>query len=302
MEIQQLRHFLCAAELGNIGKAAEQLGITQSGLSRSIGNLEDMLGVQLLHRNPRGVEPTFFGQALMPYAQSILNVDRQAVTELRTLKSAEGGTVRIGITSNFVYYFMPEIIAKISETLPQIDIIIYSGTFGELMAKMNVSELDIVFGLIDGNTKLDNFEVAEAFNSHSSIYTTPHHPLARQKRVGAEELGEHSWALVDSAGFGRVFNDYFIKNGVKPPRCQLKTNSLGLLKSSLLQLNLLTILPDEQVQADIANATLVKIECETPGANAASGLLVRRDQVMTPAMKKCLELMKAFAQDRQEIS
>jgi DNA-binding transcriptional LysR family regulator len=293
MEIQQLRHFLCAAQLGNIGKAAEQLGITQSGLSRSISNLEEQIGVQLLIRNPRGVEPTFLGRALIPYAQSILNVDKRAVADIRALKSAEGGSVRIGITSNFVYYFMPDIITDIATSLPKIEIIVYSGTFGELIERLNLADLDLVFGLIDGATKLENYVVANAFDSTSSIYARPDHALAKKPHVTVDELAKHAWGLVDSAGFQRVFQEHFIKNGVTPPGCQLKSNSLGLLKGSMQQLNLLTILPDKQVSSELERGILVKIDSETPGATATAGLLHRRDQILMPAAEKCLELIKS---------
>ena len=73
MELRHLRHFAAVVEAGNLSKAAEKVFISQPALTRSIKNLEDIVGAELLERRPRGMVPTPAGIALYRYAQLMLN-------------------------------------------------------------------------------------------------------------------------------------------------------------------------------------------------------------------------------------
>src|SRR5690606_11043440 len=61
MELRQLKHFLAVLEHGSMSKAAEALGISHQGLSKSLAGLEEAVQVQLLVRGPRGVTPSTYG-------------------------------------------------------------------------------------------------------------------------------------------------------------------------------------------------------------------------------------------------
>ena len=62
---RDLHVFMTVVEESSMAKAAERLAISRPVISRTIANLEHMLGVTLLDRTARGVEPTLFGKALL---------------------------------------------------------------------------------------------------------------------------------------------------------------------------------------------------------------------------------------------
>ncbi|MEV8371362.1 LysR family transcriptional regulator [Kribbella sp. NPDC056861] len=76
-----LRSYVTAVRLGSIGRAAGALGKTQPALSQQLRKLEGIVGRELLHRSPSGVLPTPAGQELLPYAQRILSLSAQALSE-----------------------------------------------------------------------------------------------------------------------------------------------------------------------------------------------------------------------------
>ena len=75
---RDLHVFVAVAESGNMAKAAEQLAISRPVVSKTIGDLEHTLGVRLLDRTPKGVEPTLYGRALLKRS---LHCIRRAETE-----------------------------------------------------------------------------------------------------------------------------------------------------------------------------------------------------------------------------
>ena len=72
MELEQLRHFIAAAEAGSFSAAAKSLYISHSTFCRSVAALEDELGVRLFERSSRDFRLTEAGEALLPQAQSLL--------------------------------------------------------------------------------------------------------------------------------------------------------------------------------------------------------------------------------------
>jgi DNA-binding transcriptional LysR family regulator len=90
MELRQLQYFVAAARHRHVTRAAEALHVTQPALSQQIRRLEAELGVALLHRTPKGVEPTAAGAELLERAERIL----ADVAGLRAGMDAHAGALR----------------------------------------------------------------------------------------------------------------------------------------------------------------------------------------------------------------
>ncbi len=98
MEFRRLRYFVAVADAGNFHRAAEQLRVAQSALSRHIRELERETGIALLERLPRGVRPTDAGRLLLTDARRIL-ADVQQVME-RTAHMARGDLGQLHVAQN----------------------------------------------------------------------------------------------------------------------------------------------------------------------------------------------------------
>lgn len=90
MDVRELRYFTSVARNRSFTKAAEELFVAQSALSRQIKKLEDELGVQLLTRHAKGVALTRAGRALMERADPLIHMVRQIKAELGTSNEPEG--------------------------------------------------------------------------------------------------------------------------------------------------------------------------------------------------------------------
>ena len=88
MELEQLRHFLAAAEAGSFSSAARNLYISHSTVCRSVSALEEELGVRLFERSSRDFRLTEAGEALLPQAQGLLDVAEEIKAGMKTLKQS----------------------------------------------------------------------------------------------------------------------------------------------------------------------------------------------------------------------
>lgn len=86
MELEQLRHFIAAAESGSFSAAARNLYISHSTVCRSVSALEEELGVRLFERSSRDFRLTQAGEALLPQAQGLLDAAEEIKENIKTLR------------------------------------------------------------------------------------------------------------------------------------------------------------------------------------------------------------------------
>ncbi|MFF0751813.1 LysR family transcriptional regulator [Streptomyces sp. NPDC004267] len=115
LETALLRSFVAVVRAGSISRAATTLGQTQPALSQQMRKLERTIGRPLLHRSPSGVTPTRAGEELLPYAERILALSAQALTETgRTLS----GRCGIGLLEDLTASRLPQVLADLARLHP----------------------------------------------------------------------------------------------------------------------------------------------------------------------------------------
>jgi LysR family nitrogen assimilation transcriptional regulator len=122
MNLRQLRYFLSVVETGNMTRAADQLHVAQTALGMQIKQLEESLGVPLLIRHSRGVEPTPAGTLLRDRATEILKLVEQTRKELSAERDPETESIRLGITPALMLIVGTEIAMVVRERLPGVSL------------------------------------------------------------------------------------------------------------------------------------------------------------------------------------
>lgn len=119
---EQLRAFLVVARERSFTRAAARLGVSQSALSRTIGNLEARLGVRLLNRTTRSVAPTEAGerlaQGLVPHFEGI----EAALAQLSENRERPAGTVRITADESSAHFLLWPALARLLPHYPEIEV------------------------------------------------------------------------------------------------------------------------------------------------------------------------------------
>ncbi|GAA3219902.1 LysR family transcriptional regulator [Dactylosporangium siamense] len=115
LEIGLLRSFVAAVRAGSISRAASELGYTQPALSQQLRKLESVVGRPLLFRSPSGVSPTRAGGELVPYAERILSLSAQALTETGRALTGHCGA---GLLEDLAASQLPQALADLARLHP----------------------------------------------------------------------------------------------------------------------------------------------------------------------------------------
>ncbi|KOF18198.1 LysR family transcriptional regulator [Ensifer adhaerens] len=136
-----LRTFLAVADAGNLTRAADSIGRTQSAVSMQLKKLEDMLGEALFERHSRGVVPTAQGLRLVDNARRIVALLDDTAASMRL--PALDGTVRIGISEEYINSALPKALGAFAAVHPGVEVTVQQGVSMSNVNALAAGEIDI---------------------------------------------------------------------------------------------------------------------------------------------------------------
>ncbi|AIG24657.1 LysR family transcriptional regulator [Brevibacillus laterosporus] len=174
-------------ELGNFTRAAEQLNMTQSAVSHAIASLEKEFGYPLLHRNKQAeISQTAFADRILPHIQQILKSEAIIKQELSIQNNQLEGTLKIGAFTSAASQILPAMLANLKKTYPGVKVILFEGTYGEIMEWIVNGTVDIGF-IVDApiNHRLNVIPVKK---DELVLGLPKNHTLCQHKVVDIKEI------------------------------------------------------------------------------------------------------------------
>lgn len=122
MELRTLRYFAAAVEEGSLTAAAERLHLAQPSHSVAISRLETEVGVPLLKRTSRGVQPTSAGRYLLDAASRVLGDVDEIRRTLADFGSGEAGSLALAAVPVLMWHRVPRLLRDFAKAVPSVDV------------------------------------------------------------------------------------------------------------------------------------------------------------------------------------
>jgi DNA-binding transcriptional LysR family regulator len=194
LKLRDLRILMTVVECGTMGKAAERLAISQPVVSKAIANIENALGVRLLDRSQRGVEPTPYGRALIRRGIAIFDEMRQGIEEIEFLSDPTAGEVRIGATDAINAAIVAPVIDRLSRQYPRMTFHVVSGVPKPLRQELAARNVDFVISRFARPVGEEYLEET-LFHDALVVVAGPNNPLTRRRKVELAELLSEPWVM-----------------------------------------------------------------------------------------------------------
>ncbi|HYG06229.1 MAG TPA: LysR substrate-binding domain-containing protein [Stenotrophomonas sp.] len=141
--LRHLRYFVTVVDAGSISRAAATIHVAQPALSRQMFELEDVMGIDLLHRTARGVRPTAMGECLYREAQRILRQVDELPARIRGASGVIEGVVTIGMSSTLASYLAGQLMEACAAAFPQLKLRIVTNDSLQLKARVDANQIDL---------------------------------------------------------------------------------------------------------------------------------------------------------------
>lgn len=177
MELHQLRYLVAVVDHGSFTAAADQLHVSQSGVSAQLAKLERELGAALLERGPRQVRLTTAGTELLPLARDALRSVETITGRASELTHLVRGRVRLGMITGCSIPPFLDAIAAFHDAHPGVEISLAEDASYLLQQAVLAGELDVAL-ISYADTPLDGLRVSQISAEQLAIISQHGHPLA----------------------------------------------------------------------------------------------------------------------------
>lgn len=254
---EELTVFVQVVESGSFSRAAEQLEMANSAVSRIVKRLEEKLGVNLLNRTTRQLNLTEEGAQYFRRAQRILQEMAAAETEMLAVHEVPQGALRVDSAMPMVLHLLAPLAAKFNERYPHIRLSLVSSE-----GYINLIERKVDIALRAGELDDSGLRARHLFDSHFRVVASPEYLAKHGTPQSAEDLANHqclgftepgslnTWAVLDAQGNPYKISPHF-------------TASSGeILRSLCLSSCGIACLSDFLVDNDITEGKLIPLFAE----------------------------------------
>jgi len=297
IKISQLRHAVILARQGNFHLAAEQLQITQAGLSRSIQSLEAGLSVKLLDRLGSGTEPTPIGRLVVERGAEIVSNLDDLEREVRLTMGLEAGSLAVGAGPYPMALAVMPALARLLAERPKLKVRAKQHDWLSVTAAVVHHDVDIAIAEVSHAKELDQLETTVIGEHQLYFFARSGHPLFEKDTVSFDEavrfpiVGTPVPERVAPHFSGKQSTTYRSSPGaVLRPSVEVDDLQDGI--TIVTGSDVLLAAPFSIVKNALDRGLLRAVPLIVPWFRLSYGLIYVRHRSLSPAAQKFVELVK----------
>lgn len=236
LHFKQLRLLVALADCGSLLRAAEQVGLTQPGASKSLREIESALGTELFVRTNRGLEPNDVGHCVIRYARLIQTDVAHLREEMAGILQGHGGRLSIGTIMGAVP-LVTDALSRLLERKPALSVEIVEDTSARLLNLLDEGRLDLAVCRTSISQRPHLYESTDIHQEQLAVVANARHPLAVRKKLELSDLAAFRWVVYSANMPMRLLLEReFHEAGLRFPLYLMETTS-AFTTLSLLQRN-----------------------------------------------------------------
>jgi DNA-binding transcriptional LysR family regulator len=286
LKLRELHTLETVVQSGSMAKAAINLALSQSAVSKSISEMEHTLGVPLLDRTSRGVEPTVYAQILLKRSIAIFDELREGLKEIQYLADPAGGDVRIG-TSEPMTAIVATVIDRLSRQYPRMTFHVTVGSsLPVLFSGLRERELDLVISRMARTKPAEDLKGEVLFHDPFVVMAGQDNPWTRRRGVELSDLLEEPWILPPAEGtIGQFVIEAFRSRDLPIPRSSVITSSVHMRHNMMVTGRFLAMLPGAMLKFPTYRGSLRALPIDLPETRRPIGLITLQRRGLSAAAK-----------------
>jgi len=285
LTLRQMEIFLNVVSSGHLTNVAKEMKLSQSAISMSIKELENILGRPVFDRINKKLVLNEVGRAFYKEIDPIFK--KLSDIEYEFKNSENKGMIRVGASTTIVDYLMPSIICSYMSSYPDVKITLKEGNTKEIVEMIKDGIIDVAFveGLVTGPEI-----IKEKIGVDELIVVTANEELSKPCYI--DELADKRWVLrEEGSGTREVFLNY-IKDKVDNLNIFFELGHTESIKSILLNRECFTCISKISVKSEIAEGKLFKADVKNFDCKRDFLMIYHKDKYHSTLFEKFLFFSK----------
>src|SRR5262245_52223576 len=297
LKLRELHVLSAVVEYGSMVKAAAQLGMSQPAVSAAIANLEAALGVRLLDRSPRGIEPTIYSRALLKRGRIAFDELRQGLKDIEFLLDPAVGEVRVGCPEGTAAGFVPAVIDRLSRLHPRLVVHVVTAQTGKQeFRELRDRNVDLMLGQIFRPVLDEDINVEVVSTNRLFVVTSSQNALARRRKLSLADLIDEPWIFypVDNV-VGSFHADVFRRHGLEFPPRHVISFSLDVRMHLLATGRYLTLLGTQVLRYNSERWSLKALPIDLRAPEMSLAVFTLKNRTISPVAQLFIEQVRMRA-------
>jgi LysR family hydrogen peroxide-inducible transcriptional activator len=294
LKLKDLRYLVAVADTRHFGQAAARCFISQPTLSAQLKKLENYLGVQLIERQPRRIQLTEAGEAIVARARRMLAASDEIVTLAQHQRDPLSGRLRLALLPTIGPYLLPVVTERLRKALPRLDLLLYEYQTGPMLERLNGGEIDA--GILALPIHSEGLVQQELFEEPFVVAVPSAHPLAKRSSLKVRDLDDETLLLLED---GHCLRDQALavcRQGASREKHDFRATSLETLRQMVASGAGITLLPELASRGAYGTARGVTVvPFAKPAPVRQIGAVWRKTSARTAAIEAVCKVIRDVA-------
>jgi len=297
LKLRDLHVLLAVVQTGSMAKAADRLAVSHPVVSKTISELEHIVGKRLFDRSVRGVAPTIYGQALAQCASTVFDDMRQAVRQIEFLADPTVGELRFACPEAIAAGFIQAVANRFMRRYPKVALdVVQTATVTARYRELRAREIELLIGRIPAPFVEDDLVMEPLFDEPLLVVAGANCPWVRRRRVQLADLINESWVLPPNDSVPGILGlELFRACGVAYPRASMATLSIHLQQTLLSTGSFLTLLPGSLLHFGGQRLGFKQVPVKLPPQHSLVGFITLKGRTLSPVAQHFIDHARAVA-------
>lgn len=298
IKFRHLQTFVEVARQKSVVKAARLLNVSQPAATKTIRELEEVLGVAVVEREGRGIRITRYGEVFLRHAGAALTALRQGLDSVSQERTGGAPPIRLGALPTVSARIMPRAMTVFLEEATGARVKIVTGENSVLLEQLRVGELDLMVGRLAAPERMTGLSFEHLYSEPVVFAVRAGHPLLSGKQSIFGHLPGYPILMPTRASIIRPFVERFlIANGVGSLPNQIETVSDSFGRTFVRSSDAVWIISAGVVAPDVEDGRLTTLPIDTSETKGPVGLTMRSDAVAAPALTILMQTIREAAKE-----
>lgn len=296
----KLRHLTCfleVARLKSVSGAASMLGLSQPAASKTIQELEAILGVELFDRSRRNLVPTSFGEVFLRYAGASITALKQGMQSVTQAEAAV--SITVGALPTVSARILPAAVTHFSAQRYGMKPRIITGPNGYIISQLRLGEVDLVIGRMAEPDAMKGFSFEHLYSERIALVVRPGHPLLQPSVFDIGAIVGFQILMPPPGSIIRPTVDRFlVANAIGPLADEIETVSDSFARSYTRSSDAVWIISEGVVVDDIDHGLLMRLPADMSDTLGPVGLTTRTDTPPSLPVQLFAQSVRAVVAER----